>query len=605
MNNGSVMGVFIGLESSRYEYIADIIAPYKANFALEIGDFLLIDNLGRFLVSRVTEYRPTGELTAFMGQKWLGDVANNLDAIGMDIKEKKIRYIVKIKILGTLENQRFRPGVTSIPNITSKVYKPSQEQLEEIINTVNSDQAGGSVIGSLYSNRDIEVRFNISELNSKRTFIFARAGYGKSNLMKLIASSWPKGEGGLVIFDPEGEYATTDNKGRPGIMDGREAIYITNKNDQHLRAMQNVYPYMKLNLKELDPKFIVPVVVTSTKHETVFFSKLMSLEREEWGRLVDLLYTHKWRTQLEDVAEIMTGDPDKTENLQAVLNNLVSPIMNLHHPDSHLMDIIERALRNEEVIIVDISLLDSATALQLSSLIVRYVFNHNQRHFTDQTQRLVKATFVVEEAQSVIGTGANSNFTSFTELAKEGRKYGLGGVFITQQPGSIPFEILSQADNFFTFHLISRTDLESLRKANAHYSDDILTQILSEPIPGKCYMWSSFQPFVLPLAIRNFEETVEANRSIDVQNNSTLLDDLQDAAFREENDPMMATILEKYHRVERNANGNEVGARTLQLYNLLNEEEKKFLREGDHLQVRKKDGVEFTVKTSFYYSLGK
>ena len=68
MSSNNAMGVFIGLESSRYEYIANIIAPYQTNFTLEIGDFLLIDNLGKYLVSRVTEYRPTGELTAFMGK---------------------------------------------------------------------------------------------------------------------------------------------------------------------------------------------------------------------------------------------------------------------------------------------------------------------------------------------------------------------------------------------------------------------------------------------------------------------------------------------------------------------------------------------------------
>ena len=82
MNNNSIMGVFIGLESSTYEYIADIIAPYQVDFSLEIGDFLLIDNVDSYLVSRVTEYRPTGELTSFMGQKWLGDVANNLTSYG-------------------------------------------------------------------------------------------------------------------------------------------------------------------------------------------------------------------------------------------------------------------------------------------------------------------------------------------------------------------------------------------------------------------------------------------------------------------------------------------------------------------------------------------
>ncbi len=601
MNNGNVMGVFIGLESATYEYIANIIAPYQANFVLEIGDFLLIENMGTYIVSRVTEYRPTGELTAFMGQKWLGDVANNLDAIGMDIKEKKIRYAVRIKILGTLDRQTFRPGVTRIPNITSKVYKPSKDQLSEIIETVNRLQSNGKEIGSLYFDKDIKIKFNISELNAKRTFVFARAGYGKSNLMKLISSGWPKNEGGLVIFDPEGEYSVTDSKRRPGIMDHREAILVTNRRMD--TTLRNVYPYMKLNLREFDPKFILPIIVNPSKHETVFFSKLMGLESEAWGMLVDLLYREGWRADLAEVAEIVTGSDEDPGNFQPVLNNLVSPIRSLHNPDSHLMAIITEAMRREEVVIVDISLLDSKTALQLSSMVVKSIFDHNQRHFTDQASRLIKATFVVEEAQSVIGQG--SNYTSFIELAKEGRKYGLGGIFITQQPGSIPFEILSQADNFFVFHLISRSDLESLRRANAHYSDDILTQILSEPIPGKCYMWTSFQPFVLPLSVNNFEDIVEPNESIEVQRNSDLLANIQAMMQNRGGNPLIASILSKYNDVERELAGTEVNRRTIELFNRLEDEEREYLREEGQLQSRTKDNVEFAVKTKYYYSLGK
>lgn len=603
MNNNSVMGVFIGLESSRYEYIANIIAPYQANFMLEIGDFLLIDNLGKYLVSRVTEYRPTGELTAFMGQKWLGDVASNLDAIGLDIKEKKIRYTVRIKILGTLEGKKFIPGVKSIPHITSKVYKPSQQQLRDIIETINKLQATGNIIGSLYLDSSIEVKFGISELNSKRTFIFARAGYGKSNLMKLISSSWPKGEGGLVIFDPEGEYAVTDNKSRPGIMDEREAILITNRNNEHIRKMRNVYRFMKLNLKDFDPKFIVPIIVNSAKHETIFFSKLMSMEKDSWSELVDLLYSKKWGAPLEEVSQILNGSKEDASNLQPILNNLVGPILSLHDPGSHLMDIIAEAIRRDEVIIVDISLLDSHSALQLSSLIVKYIFDHNQRHFTDQSAHILKATFVVEEAQTVIGN--NSDYVSFVELAKEGRKYGLGGIFITQQPGSIPFEILSQADNFFVFHLLSRSDLENLRGANAHYSDDVLTQILSEPIPGKCYMWTSLQPFVLPLLIKNFEDPKKRNKSIDVQEKSTLLDDINLTIKADSENPITKSIYEKYLEVERKMSDKETGERTIELYKRLSSEEVSYLKEKGFIESRKADGVPFAVKTIYYNSLRK
>lgn len=603
MNNNSVMGVFIGLESARYEYIANIIAPYQANFSLEIGDFLLIDSIGKYLVSRVTEYRPTGELTAFMGLKWLGDVAENLDAIGLDIKSKKIRYTVRIKILGTLNGNSFIPGVKSIPHITSKVYKPNQDQLKGIINAVNNLQADGNVIGSLYSDTSIEVKFNISEMNSRRTFIFARAGYGKSNLMKLIAATWPKGEGGLVIFDPEGEYAITDNKQRPGIMDQREAILITNRNTQHFRQMRNVYPFMKLNLKDFDPKFILPIIVNPTKHETVFFSKLMSMERESWGALVDLLYTRRWGAPLDEVVRIVTGSDEDSTNFQPVLNNLVWPITSLHDPNSHLMNIVVEALRKEEVIIIDISLLDTVSALQLSSFIVQFVFDQNQQHFTDQSKNIIKATFVVEEAQSVIGKYSNSE--TFVQLAKEGRKYGLGGVFITQQPESIPFEILSQADNFFVFHLLSRADLEGLRGANAHYSDDILTQILSEPIPGKCYMWTSRQPFVLPVLIANYEDPSKKGRSIAIQEKSTLLSEIELSVKTDSSDPIMISIYKKYNSVEKDLSDQEIGFRTIELYNRLSPEEREYLKKRDGIQVRKSDGTPFAVTSRFYHSLRK
>ncbi len=600
--NNSVIGVFIGLESSSYEYIANIIAPYRTNFVLAIGDFLLIENAGSYLVARVTEYRPTGELTAFMGQKWLGDVADNLDAIGLDIKEKKIRYTVRIKVLGSLENDTFKPGLSRIPHITSKVYKPDIAQLRTIISSANNLQASGQEIGSLFSSAEIQVKFDEAQLNSKRTFIFARAGYGKSNLMKLIASHWPVGHGGLLVFDPEGEYATTDVNRRPGIMDYREAILITNRDMP--QTLGNVYRYTRLNLKDFAPEFVVPVLVNSGKHETVFFSKLMGLSREEWGEIVDLVSDGGWRTSVDEIARIIRGeDGDDGSNFQPILNNLVGPIRKLHDANSHLLDIIHEALRQGRLVIFDISLLDSQTALQTSSLIVKSVFDHNQQNFAGQRRDIIKATFVVEEAQSVIGT--SSNIASFVELAKEGRKYSLGGIFITQEPGSIPFEILSQSDNFFVFHLLSRWDLDNLRKANAHYSEDVITQILSEPIKGKCYMWTSEQPFVLPLMITNFETIASRDRSEAVQRASSLLRDLLAHIQNEANNPLMGSIVNKYNEVDTTMSDDDIGARTVALFGKLTEEEKAFLREKDFIQTRKNDGKEFAVKTSFYNSLKK
>src|SRR3972149_6157036 len=67
-------------------------------------------------------------------------------------------------------------------------------------------------------------------------------------------------------------------------------------------------------------------------------------------------------------------------------------------------------------------------------------------------------------------------------------------------------EILSQADNWFCFHLLSEGDAGTLGKYNSHFSDDVLAHLIAEPIPGNCFMWSApHQPFVLPVRVRNFE----------------------------------------------------------------------------------------------------
>ena len=109
---------------------------------------------------------------------------------------------------------------------------------------------------------------------------------------------------------------------------------------------------------------------------------------------------------------------------------------------------------------------------------------------------------VVEEAQSVLGNTGSSGSAPYVSWVKEGRKYDLGAVLITQQPGSIPQEILSQGDNWFIFHLLSAGDLGAAKRANAHFSDDMLSSLLNEPLPGHGVFWSSAGERSYPVPIR-------------------------------------------------------------------------------------------------------
>lgn len=600
VETGEIIGVFLGLQSSSYEYIADILAPYQTNFSLEIGDLLLIGEENERIVARVTQYAPEGELTSFMGLKWLSDVALEENAVGSEIKSKKIRYRVQIKILGALaKGNKFIAGVRRVPHITSKVIKPDSTTTQTIINQALADEKDGIDIGKYSLDNKIGVKFDMSQLNSKRTFIFARAGYGKSNLMKVIASNWKEEYGGLLIFDPEGEYAMTDQKGRAGIMDVRDVILITNRELDP--TLKNVYNNkLKIDLTSLDAQFVIPLFVPERKYENIFFMKLMGIDDDNWPNLVSLLAKDKYRADDGKLAELLEIDAkaDST-TIPATKNNLIPPIGKLHDPNSILIDIIEKGLIKGKVIIVDTSLLDSHTALQLSSMVIRHVFNKNQKNFTGGSkENLIKATFVVEEAQTVLDE--TSGVSSFIDLAKEGRKYLLGGIFITQQPKSIPFDILSQADNFFVFHLLSQGDLIALQNANAHYSRDILTQLLSEPVKGKGYMWTSSQPFVLPVQINNFEEIAKPNNSIKIQNEKPILDEIVTEINSQYSDPKITSILQKLDNVEKNTSST---SKTILLFRSLTDEERELLRNVNGLQKNNTDGTEFAVTFECYKNL--
>ncbi|MDW7727683.1 MAG: hypothetical protein SCH70_11350 [Candidatus Methanoperedens sp.] len=165
-----------------------------------------------------------------------------------------------------------------------------------------------------------------------------------------------------------------------------------------------------------------------------------------------------------------------------------------------------------ESTVVDVSQMRGKPALILSSLILQKIFDHNQLEFTEAQPETIPTIAVVEEAQSVLGSSGSSGDGPYVSWVKEGRKYDLGAVLITQQPGSISSEILSQGDNWFIFHLLSSGDLKALKKANAHFSDNLLSTLLNEPIIGHGTFWSSAdgKSYPIPIRILSFEALYKA-----------------------------------------------------------------------------------------------
>ncbi|HVY73797.1 MAG TPA: DUF87 domain-containing protein [Puia sp.] len=547
------MGTFKGFSEKGFEFAAEIVAPYNAEMQdrPQLGQFLLIQlaTPEEASLGRITKFVPTGLLASTEGEDYINTMQEREQDVPEDLKKSKLKYRVQIKLLGAVKNIKtkitidsspkeiekivFVPSQRRLPHLGAKVALPSDGVLKELcrLSGGNTD-LGDYVLGEfVYSNNtsepenvmrhispELKVYFNIDNLVSKRSVVFARAGYGKSNLIKFLVSELYKNGSpktdrgrnvGVLIFDADGEYFWPDFKDRPGLCDVeqlREHITVFTSRP----AVNRYYDSWKagnvrIDIRDLPARDVIGISISEDRQNQQNVIKLKSLDSTRWRNLVDLIARDGLGSNDEEIGRILgyQNFTDARAEILAAKSNMNNVVNHLHDPTSQLMNGTIEALKRGHCVVIDISMLSSSAGYNVAGLLMRRIFNYNQENFTGESP--IPVISIIEEAQSVLGKNLEES-SPFVEWVKEGRKYDLGAVLVTQQPGSMSPELLSQADNWFCFHLLSEGDAGTLGKYNSHYSHDILAHLISEPIPGNCYMWSApKQPFVLPVRIRSFE----------------------------------------------------------------------------------------------------
>ena len=547
-----VVGVFRGFREGGLEFHAELAVPYRSDLHTMPmhGQFILVqlETPEEAVLGRVASFSSEGRLSFGEGEEFNIRAVRESRPVPEDLREQYLKYRVSIRVLGVLRNGAgnrldFVPSHRRLPHVGAPVAFLSDEVLQSVVGHDDEGAAIGHFALGEYvydpgrkekvyeapwmrlRSPEARVHFDIRELVSRRTFIFARAGFGKSNLNKLLFSELYREDPttqkrggrevpvGTVLFDPDGEYFWPDDKGRPGLCDvphlANRLVVFTSRSapSQYYNAF--TASKVKLDIRELWPRDVVSIALDSERQQQQNVIKLRGLRVERWKSLVDLTYKAGNDAPLHEVAKLL-GVDDKSQQAEAVAarSNMTTIVRMLHDPSSQMMDLFVRALRNGKLCVVDISQMRGEQGFALAGIILRRIFAHNQEEFIKAEPQTIPTIAVIEEAQAVLNDRAGSS-EPFIAWVKEGRKYDLGAVLVTQQPGSIPNEILSQGDNWFLFHLLSAGDLGNIKKANAHFSDDILSSLLNEPIVGQGVYWSSAKndrAYPISLRVRSFEQ---------------------------------------------------------------------------------------------------
>ncbi len=548
------IGIFRGFSEGGLEFHADLVLPYRNEFQSTPmhGQFLVVqlEHEDEAVLGRITSMSSQGRLASGAGEDYGIRAVADDRPVPEDLREQYLKYRVNIRVLGVLRlvdgALQFAASHRRLPHVGSKVAFLSDDVLQEVSgHNVAGAEIGFFALGEfIYAGADKRLKteawmqvkapaviskFDVAHLVSRRSFVFARAGFGKSNLVKLLFSNLYKTTPtvekragrrvpvGTIIFDPDGEYFWPDDKNRPGLCDVPEledkVIVFTKKKGPSPFYDSFVAGDIKLDIRRLRPADVISIALPVEKQDQQNVAKLKGMNDADWRTLVDEIFTNRNATDLETIGDLLRLNlPNQEAEAVAARSNMTRIVSMLHDPGSQLMDMLIASLKEGKICVIDVSQMRGTPALVLSGLLLQRVFDHNQEEFTKATPETIPTLAVVEEAQSVLGSVGSSGEGPYISWVKEGRKYDLGAVLITQQPGSISHEILSQGDNWFIFHLLSAGDLFSVKKANAHFSDDLLSTLLNEPIPGHGVFWSSAggKSYPVPLRVLSFEQAYSA-----------------------------------------------------------------------------------------------
>lgn len=315
---------------------------------------------------------------------------------------------------------------------------------------------------------------------------------------------------------PTGE-KTSDERNAANLYDRKKALYLA-----CLKAAEFTVPTNLSRVKFYgDAKTVSTIIPTVKTHEGIsldqavqWFSQMYeAMGNPDSQRIFDAYRTEKGFEYFdEDMKALLVflTRKRKPTDTAATLSGYrkLSSLKNLHtatQQQSFEADII-RAVRNGQIVIIDLSQGDPMIQALYSEKICKAIFNDSMRNFiNNEPNNFVQ--FYFEEAHNLFPKKEDKDLSQiYNRLAKEGAKLGLGMTYATQEVSSISSNILKNTQNWFIAHLNNEDETREIRK----YYDfedftDALTRFSARNDKGFVRMKTYSNPFVIPVQIDKFQ----------------------------------------------------------------------------------------------------
>ncbi len=421
-----------------------------------------------------------------------------------DDEEITTEDIVKINLIGTLldkdgvDTNVFKRTLESVPEISSKCYCMDDKNLTSFMEVISStSQCSGTPlnIGKYALSKHADAYLDGNKFFQKHAVIVGSTGSGKScTVATVIEQIALLKSSNAILFDIHGEYS-------PITGDNIKHYRVAGPNDTYSDDVLFL-PYWLLTYEEM-MSMMLDRGDNNAPNQAMLFSKTVLQKKKEFlsnngleemvdditidspipyemCKLIDQFVFYN-----EEMVDGAKANTKKKGDYNGILSRFIQRLENkisdkrlnfMFSQDENLInsdymnELCQKLLLSASdgggIKIIDFSEVPSDILPLIVSLIARIIFSVQQWIDKDKIHPI--AIFCDEAhlyiPQNVKQGMESLSLMSFERIAKEGRKYGVGLVVITQRPSEVDRTVLSQSSNFVAMRLTNADDQNVIKK---------------------------------------------------------------------------------------------------------------------------------------------
>jgi energy-coupling factor transporter ATP-binding protein EcfA2 len=495
---------------------------------VERGMLVKVAGKGRTYILKVVDFKPESLLTPAE----VAVISSRADrGEGVQLREKDLRlYDTAIStIVVQIDEDGEVHGPSSVPPLFSAV-----EELEEGDLRALRLHMGDIPIGKVRFGHkvvDVEVALDGSKTIPHHVLVVGGTGAGKSNFGRVLAGSimHTRGRYSLVIFDCESEYLLGSKPGEMGLAHlplSEEYLFLVTDRVQRpgrvrvelpgLGEERSIPAYpLKLDISRLRPSDFTLTGEFSGPQEELLWVAYRQFGEEWVHYLVSgegrALYSRLGRMSGVNTINVakrkvryLTGDGDIF--CRDCGYDLAGAVLSM--------------VARGRVVLVETPFATEGEEKLLATVVAERIFRAYEKmrkELPEKWSQLPPVLIMVEEAHrylgsQVLGGKGEVRENIFTVIAKRGRKYKVGGLYITQMPSELMDAVVRQSLTKVILSLPTRPDYSTMI-SHSPYLDDAEAEIKTLD-RGEAVVVSQPSGFRLAVSTRIYQFEEYAQRLI-------------------------------------------------------------------------------------------